>query len=157
MPRDRKRTAHAALRGIDAEIAVRRAELAALDKARDVIARGAEETAGRCDVGTERSACGGAVHAAWCRACGHVARCCATHGAQRAATARLRHHEHQEHGGEWSRGAETQDTGAVLGGGEAMPVGGVPPSPADHGHRDGAPAPQQADGGEADDPRAEGD
>lgn len=147
--RDRRRTADAALVALDGEIAVRWAELAALQRARDTIAR-----SDRCDI--DSPLCAGLLHTALCRACGHVVRRCLAHGAARSATADLRAHEREAHGAGWANAAATEDTGGVFGGGPAVPLGclSTPPTP-DGG---GGPAPaESAEPLETAEPRPKGE
>lgn len=148
MPRDHKRrsVAHTALAAIEDEIAVRRRELAVLERARDTIARGVAEAAGRCGAWTQRSPCAGTIHSVWCRGCGFTTWRCDAHGSRRAAAAVLRHHEHEAHGAGWATTAE--DEGGVPGGGEAVPLGGVSPPSAARGDYEGRPATQPSLWGE---------
>jgi hypothetical protein len=96
-----------ALRALDAELEVLRRELAVVERARDTLARRAEEAAGRCDAATETSSCSGAIASAWCRACGWIVRRCAGHGARHAASACLAHHE-RKHGAGWAASADKE-------------------------------------------------
>jgi hypothetical protein len=126
---ERRQIRDAALAALDAEIALRRSELACLERARDTIERGDV----RCDgVGARGRACSALVHTALCRVCGFVARRCSAHGGRGAASALLRHHE-QEHGVGWPDSAATDDSSGVLSGGEALPVGFVSPPSSRHG------------------------
>lgn len=138
MSRDRRRVTESALAGLDAEIGLRRAELAILERARDTLAR-----SDGCDCAD--AACTPTIHTALCRVCGFVARRCSSHGGQRAANAILRYHDHERHGAAWHGAAQTGDAGAMLRGGEALSMGRVPtPSPLD-GDGDGAPANEPPD------------
>lgn len=126
---ERRRITTTALAALDGEIGVRRAELAALERARDTLAR-----SGRCDL--DSPLCAGLVHVALCRACGFVARRCLAHGAARSAADVLRRHDYDEHGPGWADSAATGDAERVSGGSEALPVGGVsPPLAVDGGER----------------------
>jgi hypothetical protein len=146
---DRRRITVTALAALDGEIGVRRAELAALERARDTLARG-----DRCDL--DSSLCAGLVHTALCRVCGHVVRRCLAHGAARSATTALRYHDNEEHGPGWSASAETLDTGGVLPDGEAVSLGCLPPPPTPDRERGPDPA-QPPEPIEAAEPRPEGE
>jgi hypothetical protein len=155
VPRERRDVRSAALRALDAELEVLRRELAIVERARDTLARRDAEAAGRCDAATERSPCSGTISSVWCRACGFIARRCEAHGARRAAATVLRHHEHQEHGAAWATSAD--DEGRLPAGGEALPVGGLPSSPAARRDEPGRPAPQRALWGDTEGAHAQGE
>jgi hypothetical protein len=155
LPRERRDVRSAALRALDAEIEVQRRELAIAERARDTLARRDQEAARRCDAATDRSPCSGAIGSVWCRACGFIARRCDAHGSRRAAAAVLRHHEHQEHGAGWS--ATADDEGGVPEGSEALPVGGLPPSPAAGRDEPGRPSAQRPLWGDTEGAHAEGE
>jgi hypothetical protein len=119
-----------ALDALGVEIAIRRRELAALERAYDTIERGIDG-ADSCDQHAT-GGCAGERFAALCFGCGFVARRCTIHGASRAATTALRHHQVQQHGDHHQR-ATTEDAGRLRVGPEALPVGGLQGAPADRG------------------------
>lgn len=82
-----------ALREIDVDIAVRRDELALLERCREVLVR-AKNTK-TCDL---TPTCDGTIWSRWCRACGAVIRRCRAHGGLEAATSAFTAHS-IEHGG----------------------------------------------------------
>lgn len=125
---ERRRIADSAMAALDGEIAVRRAELAALERARDTLAR-----SNHCDL--DSPLCAGVVHSAVCRACGFVARRCLAHGAARSVADVLRRHDHDEHGPGWATSAATDNARGVLPDRAAVSVGGVSPPLTPHGER----------------------
>lgn len=97
-----------ALREIRVEIEFRRSELAALERAEDILAR-TNPAPDRCDLHQHGSPCDGSVSMRWCRCCGmFVVRRCIAHGGIRAATSALQQHA-TEHGGEYARGDAARD------------------------------------------------
>lgn len=126
----RDRTAAlATLRELDVAIKVHRAELAALERARDVLERVAHDHPDRCNAYHPSSPCSGLVSARYCYRCGEVIRRCVQHGGLRAATHYLDLH-YSEHGGSDVRDPSAEDAGRVSARGEAMPVGRLSsPSP----------------------------
>lgn len=83
----REGTAARAIRELRAERDERVAELAAIERALDILERsGSAERESRCDAYHHDAPCEGEVRARWCRGCGLVTRRCDAHGGIRAAT-----------------------------------------------------------------------
>lgn len=130
MTDDRRRYITAeALRSIDVEIEVRRAELAAIERARDVLERSQSERPDQCTEWRLDSPCYGLIHARWCRACGETWRRCESHGGIRAATHDASIHR-GTHGDGWGVAESATDSIRLRERAEAMPLGRLPSSPA---------------------------
>jgi hypothetical protein len=129
----RRAAAAAALRELNVELKLRRAELASLERAHDIIERSIAEHDDRCDTYHPESPCEGVISARWCRRCGHVIRHCEHHGGIRAATHYIGIHLAEQHGGSDVRDPETEDARRVSGRSETVPVGGLQASPAARG------------------------
>lgn len=129
---DRRSIAAAALRSIDVELEVRRAELAALERARDLLERAALDYPEQCDEWRPDSPCAGPIAYRWCRACGQTFRRCDQHGGLRAASHSASLHR-QEHGEGWGRAESATDERRLRERAEALSVGVVPPPPAPRG------------------------
>ena len=98
-----------ALREVRSEIEFRRSELAALERAADILARADAIDPARCDLYQHAAPCEGAISMRWCRCCGvFVVRRCIAHGGVRSAGAALDKHA-AEHGGEYARGATAHE------------------------------------------------
>lgn len=94
MSRDlRQRHAAAAIASIDLVIADQRGRLAALERARDDLARiVAGDAADRCELASDAEPCAGLVHARWCDRCARLVRRCEAHGGARATARALAAH-----------------------------------------------------------------
>ena len=91
MRRTPTQVADIALRELDVDIAVRRADLEALERCRAILVRTRDvET---CDLHAAGNPCRGPRWARWCRACGTVIRRCHGHGGLEAATVALDAHK----------------------------------------------------------------
>jgi hypothetical protein len=127
--RDRQATAAQALEALDGAIEIARADLAALERARDTIARRAQCGDDRCDAEQPDSPCDGELYDRFCALCGFVVQRCEAHGALPAAATVLRHHRAREHPGD-ARASSSKDTSGVSAGSKAVPVGVVQTSSA---------------------------
>lgn len=130
MLRDREDVATDARDAIDVELEVRRAELAALERARDVLYRNLDEDC--CDAHTDDSPCHGPVYSRWCRSCGEVFRRCEHHGSLLGAKSDHRAHQRAEH----SRATgdpEAEDARRVSRGSPTLPLGRLQASPSARG------------------------
>lgn len=87
----RRNTATLAIRALESEIAVRRAELATLERALGQIEHGIDSHPGRCDACKPDQPCDGIVAARYCRSCGWTVTRCEQHGGIRAAAYELEH------------------------------------------------------------------
>jgi hypothetical protein len=134
--RERRGATAVALRELRVELKLRRAELASLERAEDILERSIEEQADRCDSYHPDAPCEGVFSARWCRRCGIVVRHCEAHGGIRAATHRLDMHHADEHGGSDVRDPSTEDARGVPGRSAAVPVGGLSSPPVARGSED---------------------
>ncbi len=96
------------LRTLDVEIEVRRAELASLERSRDLLERAITEHPDKCDQWHPEAPCAGLIHARWCRACGETIRRCEEHGGIRAATYYIKEHL-LTHGSGWGQAESATD------------------------------------------------
>lgn len=87
----RRHTATLAIRALESEIAVRRAELATLERALGQITHGLDTHPGRCDACKPDHPCDGIVAGRYCRSCGWTVTRCELHGGIRAAAYELEH------------------------------------------------------------------
>lgn len=97
-----------ALRTLDVEIEVRRAELACLERSRDLLERALQAHPDQCDQWSIEAPCAGLIHARWCHACGETIRRCEVHGGIRAATYYIKEHV-LTHGSGWGQTESATD------------------------------------------------
>ena len=83
---ERRAAATSALRELRVELEFRRSELAALERAHDVLERHVEEHDDRCDCYHPDKPCAGELYSRFCRVCGEVVKRCQEHGGIRAAS-----------------------------------------------------------------------
>lgn len=129
--RDRSATADA-LRALDLELANRRAELASLERARDILARSDDE---RCDAYHPDKPCDGIIRARFCIECGLVTKRCDTHGGIRAAAHVADLHRTEAHAGSDAGDPPPADTRRVPERSAPVPVGRVQAPPPPRGAR----------------------
>ncbi len=125
---DRRSITAQALRALDVEIDVRRAELASLERSRDLLERATVEHPDQCDHWHPESPCAGVIHARWCRACGQTFRRCAEHGGLRAATHEADVHR-GSHGEGWGHAESATDARRLRERTETVPMGGLQAPP----------------------------
>ena len=136
MSHDRRPAAARALRGLDDEIAHRRAELAKLESARDVLARGLAKHPGRCDSYHPDSPCAGQLYSRWCDECAATVLRCAQHGGIWGATHAAELHRTEAHPGSDAADPAADHPGRVPAGGPTLPLGELQAPPAARGRRD---------------------
>ncbi len=119
-----------ALRALRAVRDLRIAELAALERAVDILDRNTNENADRCDCYSPNAPCAGTIVARFCRHCGELTRRCESHGGARAATHAADLHR-STHGGSDARPPAPDEPRAMPRRSASVPVGGVqvPPPP----------------------------
>ena len=83
---NREKANAAAIAVIDLQIGTRHSQIAALERARDVLERKYIDAPEQCDLGTEDDPCFGVIYARCCSNCGEVIRRCDQHGGLRSAT-----------------------------------------------------------------------
>ena len=130
---ERRTAAASTLRELCIELEYRRSELAALERAHDVLERQVEDHIDRCDRYHPDKPCAGELYSRFCRICGIVVKRCHDHGGIRAATYAADAHRAEAHGGQRACLAETDDEGRLRSGSAAMSVGGMPASPVARG------------------------
>jgi hypothetical protein len=130
------RAAARAVRELDDVITGRRAELAALERARDVLERQLAEHPDRCNNHHTDSPCAGQIFSRWCDECGAVVLRCDQHGGIRGATHAARLHRDEAHPGSDAGDPAADDPGRVPAGGQAVPLGELQAPPAARGRRD---------------------
>lgn len=129
--RDRSATADA-IRALDLELDNRRAELASLERARDILARADD---GRCDAYHPEKPCDGDIKARFCVDCGLVTKRCIAHGGIRAAAHAADLHRTEAHPRPDARDPAPEEQGRVPERGSPMPVGLVQAPPPARGAR----------------------
>ena len=123
---ERRTAAASTLRELRIELEYRRSELAALERAHDVLERQVEEHIDRCDRYHPDNPCAGELYSRFCRICGIVVKRCQEHGGIRAATYAADAHRSEAHGGQHARLTETDDEGRLRSGSATVSMGGMP-------------------------------
>jgi hypothetical protein len=112
---DRRTAAASTLRELSVELEYRRAELAALERAHDILERAADEHGDRCDSYHPDSPCAGELYSRFCRLCGDVVKRCQEHGGIRAATYAADDHRAEAHAGQHARPCRDRRRGPTAG------------------------------------------
>lgn len=123
----RRRTANASLAALDAEIKIRRSEIAAIERARDTISRALDEVECSNAIHSGGTTCSGHKHTGRCKICGFAVVVCEGHDGARTVAKLLASHQrwHVASYGEQS----TPDDNCGMSDGAPLPLGQLPFAP----------------------------